>query len=79
MKTWIFHRENFLGTLYCDQPLSERDFQPYQTDKAQWISIKGKYNCVDEKGVEDYGSNFRELYVSKCHSEQLFEVSYTLN
>ncbi len=80
MKTWIFSsRENFWGTLYCDESLSERDFLPYQSDKGQWISFQGKYICVDEKGVEDYGLNFWELYVSKCHNEQLFEVYYTLN
>jgi len=80
MKTWIFSgRENFRGTFYCDEPLSENDFRNYPYENKNCIRIEGKYNCIDKNGKEDYGSNFKELYVSQNHNDQLFEVYYTLN
>ncbi|MEQ8467428.1 hypothetical protein [Coleofasciculus sp. E1-EBD-02] len=80
MKTWIFSgRENFRGTFYCDEPLSENDFRNYPYENKNCIRIEGKYNCIDKNGKEDYGPNFKELYVSQNHNDQLFEVYYTLN
>jgi hypothetical protein len=80
LKTSIYlGRENFYGIFYCDHPLTENDFLPDQTYDRPGISIEGNYNCLDIHGDEDYGSNFRELYVVYEHSNQLFEVDYTLN
>lgn len=78
MKTYIlWGRENFLGTLYSEQPLSSSDWVAGYD--AECIRIQGTYNCVDEKGVEDYTPNFKELYVSKRHNDCLFEVYFLLN
>ncbi|KAF3884162.1 MULTISPECIES: hypothetical protein [Nostocales] len=80
LKTWIFPgRENFLGTFYCDQPLSHDDFLPYREYDMDCISIEGEYICLDLNGEEDYGPNFKRLYVTQQHNQQLFEVEYTLN
>ncbi|MEQ8971461.1 MAG: hypothetical protein RIE73_13835 [Coleofasciculus sp. C1-SOL-03] len=67
MKTDISWQENFIGTLYCDEPLSDSDFSHRR--RAECISIEGKYDgCYD----------FRELYVRKRHNDCLFEVHYLL-
>ncbi len=80
MKTWISPgRENFYGTFYCNEPLSDRDFLTDKTDDQDCICIEEKYICINRNGQEDYGVNFRELYVHKSHNDQLFEVHFLLN